>query len=566
MLREIRIRDLGVIGESDVELHPGLTVLTGETGAGKTMVVTGLELLVGGRSDAGMVREGANRAVVEGLVDVPADHPAAVRAAEAGGDVDDGLILVRTIGAQGRSRAHVGGRSAPVGLLTEIGEQLVAVHGQADQWRLRRLEEHRDLLDAYGGPELGAALTTYRGLHESLRAAQAELALLTGHLRERAQRAEALRAGLELLERVDPRPGEDVELTVLSERLGHVEELRAAAGTARLALSGDDEAYAAGSPGVLGELGAVRAVLHAVRGNDPGLDELGGRVDELTQLCGDVAADLSRYLEDLDVEPGRLESIQERRATLTEVTRLYGPDIDAALAWGQQAARELGTLLDDDERIGRLTEEVTRLERARTAAAESLSARRRSTATLLGERVTSELAALAMSGTRVDVEVRALADLGPRGGDEVELVISSAGSEQRRSISRAASGGELSRIMLAIEVAVADVAKATPTFVFDEVDAGVGGRAALAVGARLAALARHAQVIVVTHLAQVAAHADRHLVVTRSETDSVTLSDVRTVDGAERVRELARMLSGQVTDAALEHARDLLAMVAAEAP
>lgn len=563
MLREIRIRDLGVIGESLVELHPGLTVVTGETGAGKTMVVTGLNLLLGGRSDVGLVRAGAERATVDGLFELPADHAALARAAEAGGDVDDGLILVRSIGSDGRSRAHVGGRSAPVALLGELGEQLVAVHGQADQWRLRRLDQHRDLLDAFGGAPLAADLASYRAIHERHRGVREELATLTGQARERAQRAVALRAGLDLLERIDPRPGEDHELAVLSERLGHLAELRTAAGRARAALAGDDETIATGAPGALGELGAARAALASERNNDPRLESLAQRLDELVHQCGDLAADLGGYLDDLDIEPGRLDQIHERRAALAEVTRLYGPDVAAALSWGEQAARELGTLLDDDERIEVLTRELEQLEMAREDAARILTTHRERIAQALADRVTRQLDALAMSGTRMHVAVRALSAPGPSGRDEVELEISSGRSGQRRSITRAASGGELSRIMLALEVAVAQVTGQTPTFVFDEVDAGVGGRAALAVGARLAALARHSQVIVVTHLAQVAAHADHHLVVTKSDTGAVTLSDVATVTGDERVRELARMLSGSTSEAALDHARDLLAEVRA---
>lgn len=561
MLREIRIRDLGVIGESTVTLHPGLTVVTGETGAGKTMVVTGLGLLLGDRATPGLVRDGAERAAVEGLVDLPADHPAMERARAAGADTTDGLILVRTVSGEGRSRAFAGGCSVPVGLLGELGELLVAVHGQADQWRLRRLDAHRELLDAFGGPALAADLAAYRDLHETYRRIRDELAILTGEARARAQRAAALRAGLELLERVDPRPGEDDELAALSDRLGHLEELRSAAGRARITLAGDDEAHAAGAVGVLGMLANARNCLEQVRRNDAVLAQLTDRLAELTILAGDLAADVGDYLDELDVEPGRLEAVHERRAALSEVTRLYGPDVDAALAWGEDAARELTGLLGDDERIGELTSALAEVETAREAAAETLTASREAAAARLSARITEELARLAMPGTKLHAQLRRLPEFGAHGVDEVELVIASGKSARRRSITRAASGGELSRIMLAIEVAVADVAGEQPTFVFDEVDAGVGGRAALAVGARLAALAKHAQVVVVTHLPQVAAYADRHLVVTRPEGGPVEESDVTVVEGENRIRELARMLSGTVSAAALEHARDLLARV-----
>lgn len=558
MLREIRIRDLGVIGQSVLELHPGLTVLTGETGAGKTMIVTGLGLLLGGRADAGFVRSGAARAVVEGIVDLEEGHPALLRAAEAGADVEDGLILARSLSREGRSRAHVGGRSVPVGLLGELGEQLVAVHGQADQWRLRRLDQHRDLLDGFGGEQLRRLLDAYRALHVRHGAVGAELGLLREKARERAQRAQALRTGLELLERIDPTPGEDARLTALGERLAHAEELRSAAGRTRLLLSGDDETFAARSPGVLGELAAARTALESVRGNDPSLDALTDRLQELSTLTVDLAAELGGYLDALEVEPGAQDAVQDRRAELAEVTRLYGPDVDAALAWGQRAALELTELLGDDDRIVQLSTELSDLEAARVAAAELLTAERARAADRLADRITEELALVAMARTRLHVVVRPLPELTTHGGDEVELLISSGAGEEARSITRAASGGELSRIMLAIEVAVAEVTGGAPTFVFDEVDAGVGGRAARAVGARLAALAQHAQVIVVTHLAQVAAHADHHLMVASSGTGPVSESDVRVLDGGERVVELARMLSGSATTAALEHARDLL--------
>ncbi|MGL5859747.1 MAG: DNA repair protein RecN, partial [Phycicoccus sp.] len=242
MIEEIRIRDLGVIDEAVLPLHPGLTVVTGETGAGKTMVVTGLGLLLGARADSGLVRTGAGRTVVEGVVSLPSGHPAAVRAAEAGADVGDGLVLVRTVSSDGRSRAHVGGRAAPVGLLGELAEHLVAVHGQADQWRLRRADQHREVLDGFGGAALAAALSRYREVHTALAEAQAELDRLHHDAAERAREADGLRTGLDRVEIVDPQPGEDDQLRAESERLGHAEELRTGAGAAHLVLAGGDDA------------------------------------------------------------------------------------------------------------------------------------------------------------------------------------------------------------------------------------------------------------------------------------------------------------------------------------
>lgn len=558
MLTEIRITDLGVIDEAVLELGPGLSVVTGETGAGKTMVVTSLSLLLGSRSDAGLVRIGADKAVVEGLVELPESHPALERAAQAGGDVVDGLVLVRTVSAEGRSRAHVGGRAAPVSLLTELGEQLVAIHGQADQWRLKRLHQHRELLDAAGGAELGQVLARYREVHREHADLTSQLTQLRQHARERAQEAQALQTGLDLIEQVDPAPGEDVELTALSERLGHLEQLRVATDEAQVILAGDDEVYGAGAPGVLDALARAKGALGPVVDVDPALRALADRLAEVTHLVADLAADVAGYRADLDIEPGRLDEVHGRRARLAELTRLYGADIDAVLEWSRHAAARLGGLLGDDERVATLERDLAALSEQRAATAHELTEARERAAARLGESITDELGRLAMASTRLTVQVRPLAALTADGADEVELMIGEHDGADLRSITRAASGGELSRIMLAIEVATATESALVPTFVFDEVDAGVGGRAAVAVGARLAALARHTQVIVVTHLPQVAAFADHHLVVTKAKSGSVSRSDVRVVRGEERVDELARMLSGTVSEVAREHARALL--------
>ncbi|WP_377643000.1 DNA repair protein RecN [Oryzobacter terrae] len=558
MIEEIRIRDLGVIDEAVLPLHRGLTVLTGETGAGKTMVVTALGLLLGGRADSALVRTGADRAVVEGVLDLPADHPALVRAADAGGDTTDGLVLVRSVSADGRSRAHVGGRAAPVGLLAELAEHLVAVHGQADQWRLKRADQHREVLDAFGGAPVAKALAGYRDVHSRLTEAEAELEHLRGAAAERAREADGLRVGLERIEALDPQPGEDEALRVESQRLGHAEELRVGAGEAHAALAGDDDDSTA-APGVLDALATASARLSAVSDADPALAEIGTRVDELRYLAADVAADLGSYLGDVDVDPARLEHVEQRRAALGEVTRLYGPGVDDVLLWAKEAARRVDELEGTGDRIGELEEHVATLTTGRAAAAAALTAARTTTAATLGERITEELAHLAMGSATVTVAVDDAGRFGADGRDDVELRLASGPGTPPRTVTRAASGGELSRVMLAIEVATATDTTAVPTFVFDEVDAGVGGRAALDVGARLAALARHAQVVVVTHLAQVAAHADRHLVVERSDDGHVTRSGVHAVEGDDRVAELARMLGGTGTDAALEHARDLMA-------
>lgn len=561
MLQEIRIKDLGIIDESLIEFGPGLTVLTGETGAGKTMVVTSLGLLLGSRSDSGLVREGSDRAVIEGVFDVSADHPATLRAAEAGGDVDESLVLVRTVSGEGRSRAHVGGRSAPVGVLTELGEHLVAVHGQADQWRLRRPEEHRELLDAFGGGPLGGARTAYDKVYAAHASALAELESLRAAARERAQELDLLHRGLERIAAVEPLAGEDADLRIEDERLAHAEELRRGSSEAHVLLVGDDDASGGTDGGVMGALSSARSSMGQVSANDPALADLERRLGDVTHLVTDLASDLSSYVANVDLDPGRLEFVQERRASLTDLTRSYGETIDDVIAWSAQASKRVVELEGDDDRIGDLERAVGELEAQRVAAGKKLSVARRKAAKALSARIGDELSHLAMGSATVVVGVEETARLGPHGGDDVEIGLAANVGSTPRSVSKAASGGELSRVMLAIEVATAtsDNTSSVPTFVFDEVDSGVGGRAALDVGARLAALASSAQVIVVTHLAQVAAHADHHLVVSKADDGQVTRSGVRRVSGEERVSELARMMAGSVSDAALEHARDLLA-------
>ncbi len=564
MLSELRIRGLGVIDDAVLDLAPGLNVLTGETGAGKTMVVTGLGLLLGARADAGLVRPGVRQAVVEGIADLPAGHAALSRAAAAGvdpADTADGLVLARTLSAEGRSRAHVGGRAAPVSTLSDVGEVSVAVHGQADQWRLRRPEQHRLLLDRYGGPPVAEAFSAYRVTYQRVEGLRAELDRVRALDRDRAVESEVLRSGLEDLERVDPQPGEDAELRAEEERLAHADGLRIAAGAAYDALAGPDDP--GGRPiGVSQALADARAVLGQAAGHDPQLAALEQRTAELGYLAADLAADLSGYLAGVDVDPGRLAWVSQRRAELARLTRSYGGESSTdVLAWGQRAAARLADL---DGAYDRATHLAAELEQARDELndrAERLSARRREAAGRLGAAVTVELSQLAMGRAVLEVAVEPRAAVGPAGQDDVEIRLAANPGVPARSVARAASGGELSRVMLALEVvcAAASAEEDVATFVFDEVDAGVGGRAAVDVGARLAELARHAQVVVVTHLAQVAAYADRHLVIHKSSDGHITASGVDVVDGADRERELARMMSGTSDSRiALEHARELL--------
>jgi DNA repair protein RecN (Recombination protein N) len=576
VLEEMRIRSLGVIDDAVVELSPGFTAVTGETGAGKTMVVTSLGLLLGGRADPALVRIGAKNAVVEGRIAVPEGAAAVVRAEEAGAELDDGALLIsRTVSAEGRSRAHLGGRSVPVGVLAELADELVAVHGQTDQQGLLKLSRQRAALDRYAGDTVAVPLTKYGEAYRRLRAVAGELDEIVTRARERAQEADMLRYGLDEIAGVEPRAGEDVELAEEAERLGHAEALASAATVAHAALAGNPEDPEGVEAATL-VAGAHRA-LEAVRSHDPALAALAERIGEIGILLGDVAGELAGYADDLDADPLRLAAVEERRAALTALTRKYGQDITSVLAWAAEGARRLTELDGDDERIEELTAERDALRAELGGLAQALTDARTEAAERFAAAVTAELASLAMPHARVSFEIRQSDDpegvevggrtvaYGPSGADEVELLLAPHPGAPPRPIAKGASGGELSRVMLAVEVVFAGT-DPVPTYLFDEVDAGVGGKAAVEIGRRLARLARSAQVVVVTHLPQVAAFADRQLLVEKTNDGSVTRSGVKVLEGEERVRELSRMLAGlEDSQTARAHAEELLAAARADA-
>ncbi len=568
MLEELRITGLGVIDDTTLRLTSGMNVITGETGAGKTMVVTGLGLLFGGRADAGRVRADPGRAVVEGrlrLSGPPADTVTA-RITEAGAEVDDdgSVLLSRTVTIEGRSRAHVGGRSMPVAMLGEIGEQVVAVHGQSDQLRLLRPAEQRAALDRFAGAEHEKLLETYREAFGRWRAVVDDLADRRRNARERSSEAELLKLGLDEIGRVDPQPGEDDDLRAEVQRLEHAEGLRLAAAQAAQALAGGVE-VTDDTPDATQLLGAARRTLEAQAGVDPSLGDLAARVEEAATLVADVSAELSAYLGTLDADPARLEAIYERRAALRGLTRKYADDIDGVIAWADHARSRLSVLDTSDELLDELDRERQRLETAVGELAGRLTAARAEAAGRFSAAVSVELAGLAMPHSRVEVAVVPRAEgPGPDGADEVELRLLAHPGAPSLPLQKGASGGELSRVMLAIEVVFAG-AGGPPTLVFDEVDAGVGGQAAVEIGRRLARLARTHQVLVVTHLPQVAAFADRHLVVAKDTGGAITTSGVRIVEETERARELARMLAGLPdSDLGIAHAEELLAVAGRE--
>jgi DNA repair protein RecN (Recombination protein N) len=562
VIEEISIRDLGVIAEATLPLGPGFTAITGETGAGKTMVVTALGLLLGQRSDSGVVRVGAAQSWVEGRWRVDADGETADRVRDAGGDVDPigesgdaELVLSRSVSPEGRSRAYAGGRSAPVAVLSELGERLVVVHGQSDQIRLKSATAQREALDRFAGTEFQESLARYQAVWRRWKDGATELAQLTGDRERRVREAEELRAALDEIEAAAPQPGEDAELDERIERLENVETLRVAAAEAREQLSAEDS----DGPDALSLIDGARRALEHAAAHDQELAALAETLQAAQYQVADAAAQLSSYLAGLDVDGSRdLELLQERKALLASLVRKHGASLDDVIALLSDGSARLFELDGDAERIEALTAQVAADAQEAEELAAALTAARIDAGARLAASVTRELAALAMPDARIVVEVTDRGELGASGRDQVAVLLQPHPGSEPRPLGRGASGGELSRVMLAIEVVLAGT-DPVPTFVFDEVDAGVGGAAAIEIGRRLAQLAERSQVLVVTHLAQVAAFATNHLSVVKDTSGAVTESSVRQLEGAEREAEMARLLSGLAdSESGVAHARELL--------
>ena len=554
MLTELRISDLGVIAEAVLEPGPGFTAVTGETGAGKTMVVTGLSLLLGGRADSGLVRHGASRCVVEGCWSV--DEASSRELEDLGAELDDGELLVSRQIGRTRSRALLGGVAVPLGRAADVVTRWATIHGQSEQIRLGSADRQREVLDRYAGDAHAALLARHGEAYAERRGAASELAELTGAARERARELDLLTFGLGEIADVDPQPGEDVALAAEAQRLQSVDELRLAAHTAGVALSGDAEAWD-DAPNALGLLAAARKNLDAAAADDAELKVLADRLAEASALAADVASELGGYGDRLEADPARLEWIAGRRSALQHLLRKYGASIDEVLQWASDAAERSDALAASDDRIAALEQRIAVLDPELAETSAAITAGRAAAATTLASRVKDELSALAMPHARIEFEL-APAPVGPHGADQVTLMFTANPGSSPAPLAKAASGGELSRVRLALEVVLASGATGQ-TFVFDEVDAGVGGAVALEIGRRLARLAEHAQVIVVTHLAQVAAFAESHFVVAKASDGQVTTSGITRVDGAARLDELARMMAGLEGSAnAHAHAAELL--------
>jgi DNA repair protein RecN (Recombination protein N) len=582
VLSEIRISSLGAIGSAVAEFGRGLTVLTGETGTGKTMVVTGLHLLGGARAEATRVRSGAERAVVEGrfITEELDGRPAAdiaeiLDSSGAVSDDDGSIIAARAVSRDGRSRAYLGGRSVPAKSLSTFTTELLTLHGQNDQLRLMRPDEQRAALDRYA--DIGAKLDRYRKLRDDWLHARRDLADRIARARELAQEADRLEFALEEIGAVDPMPGEDEAIVADIRRLSELDALREAAQTARAALAGTPDPADAAAPAV-DCVGQARSALAAT--DDGALTGLAAQLGEALTLIDDVSSELTRYLDELPSDAGTLETKLGRQSRLRTLTRKYAADIDGVLDWARRARERLSQLDVSEEALAALERTVDELAGQVARAAADLTRERSRAAKGLAKAVTAELAGLAMGDAEFTITVQPMpartddtapvilpsglaAHAGSAGADIVDFGFAAHRGAAVLPVNKSASGGELSRLMLALEVVLAASAEGT-TMVFDEVDAGVGGRAAVQIGRRLARLARTHQVIVVTHLPQVAAYADVHLAVEAGGKNGT--SEVRRLDGDGRVAELARMLAGRGdSDSARAHARELLETAAMSA-
>lgn len=568
MIETISIENLGVIAQAELPLGPGLTALTGETGAGKTMVLTSLKLLLGSKADPAIVRAGTQRCVVEGAFALEEDAKCIQIAQEAGCEIEDDLLLAsRVVPATGRSRAHLGGRAVPASVLGQVGSRLVSIHGQADQLRLRTAAAQRRALDAVGGSEHEQLCRQYSSCYRAWNQARQDLETWREQALAREGEIAGLRHALEQLEALDPKPGEDQALAEEASRLENLDLLRSGAAQAANAISGDELNDDVAN--VIALVSVARRSLENAADHDSRLAALMPRLNEVAALTSDLAMELTDYLADLDADPDRLAWVHERREQLRRGCLEIGglgqvfANVDELLAFGQQAAARLAQLDGPLDREAELAAEVERTGKELKTVAKRLSQARTKLAKLLSQQVSAELEGLMMRGAKLQVRLNPLEQPGPTGMEEVELLLRAHPGAAALPLEKGASGGELSRIMLALEVVLAQhTATKRHTFVFDEIDAGVGGRAAVEIGRRLAALARHHQVIVVTHLAQVAAWAQTQLVVVKQvgqASNEATTTAVETVNGPERVRELARMLSGQSdSQTALRHAEELL--------
>ncbi len=549
MIENLSIRSLGVISSAQLELTKGFTAITGETGAGKTMLLTGLGLLLGERADSSVVRSGEKQLVVEGRI-ISADKNLHARLEDLGAEVEAGEILInRIVSSDGRSKAAIGGISVPVSVLNSVAQELVAVHGQSEQIRLRSLAKQRDALDAFGGEKLLQALSAYSQVFQQYKELQQRLERLRSSSEQDAFKIERLKEQIAELQRIAPVEGELQEVSGQLERLSNVESLRLAASEVYEIVAGEEL-------DVRSQLGRAKRTLES--SSDPKLRDLAQQIADATAVVNEIALDISSYLTDLDADPQTLDALQRRKAELTALERKYGSTSDELSQLLPSLQAELLDLDSSDEQLEKLEIQLAATESHLAKAAGQLSELRISAAEKLAKSVSEELAKLAMADAKLSISVSPSGEFDSFGADSVEFLLMNHAGSEPRPLSKGASGGELSRIMLAIELVLAGK-QPLPTMIFDEVDAGVGGAAAVELGRRLKKLADSTQVIVVTHLPQVAAFADQQIQIFKDQSGGVSASSVRVLSSEERVKELARMLSGSSdSEVALSHAKELL--------
>ena len=559
-LEEISIRSLGVIESSNIEFKPGLTVLTGETGAGKTMVLTALGLVLGNKSDSDLVRQGQERAIVTGRFSVPKDL--ATQIIEAGGDIEDeSVVISRTVSTAGKSRVLVGGVVSSAAAVSSFASSLVEIHAQSSSSKLTRPGVARELLDRFAAIDL----TTYRETFDAYQQMMRRIDKLKEQLSQADRQIADLSELADEFAKLNPKTGELVEIEDEIAKLGSVELLNQAVSNALNLFENEDHS-------AINLLQQIRKNLDSVNGKDKQLDAITERYTENLLNLQDISSELTSYLTYLEADPNRFEKLQQRKAALNSLLKKYGKGSDKEAAYeqlledGKSARERIADLSGGDERIAELQKEADLLFQQLQEAGIAISKLRKSAATKLSAKVTEEVKALSMPNASFVVEQIAgdsknIKSFTSNGIDEISILFSAHSGGTPLPLNKVASGGELSRVMLALEVVIAE-AEPIGTYIFDEVDAGVGGKAAIEVGRRLSKLSKSAQVIVITHLAQVAAWADNHLVVKKSENGSVTQSDVNEVTADDRKVEIARMLSGQEdSQTAQEHAGELLAIV-----
>ncbi len=562
-LEEISIRSIGVIEHSTLEISPGLTVLTGETGAGKTMILTALNLILGGKSDSSLVRKGSERLVASGSFSVPKSLQDSFE--EHGLQVEDGqLILTRTVNADGKSKATSNAISVPSSALASASENLVEVHAQAANLNMTKAAKQRDLLDRFGGKELHSALANYQSELANYHELKSRITAMKKSIDSRDAQLSELREFSAVMGKLKLERGELQAITTEIGRLSSVEDLRLAAQNASSVIEEEES-------GALTTLGITRKSLDSVRAKDPQIEELYQKVSEAFFLVDDAKSVLATYIANLEADPARLDYLNARKAEINALIKKYGgsqsgdDELIALIERFESSKNAIADLEGGDERLKELEDELVGIKKKLVAAAKLLTSIRTENAAKLSKEVTKEIQQLSMPHTSFHCQVQSAdynalkeSDFTAIGCDEIAMLIQGHKDGPLVPLAKGASGGEMSRVMLALEVVLA-ATHPVGTYVFDEVDAGVGGKAAIEVGRRLHALSQHAQVIVVTHLPQVAAWADSHFVVTKNSDGSVTESNVRKVVKEDRVEEIARMLAGmESSTSAREHATELL--------